>query len=184
MLKALPQSLKSSSPTSFGYAVSWWWLHQSRLVWILTPTLNTRKWRLTLRVEFRRHRTTNNPVHIIGFLSQWKMYLDELPTTDFKGKKLDPTVFEKVSKYWYVWILFNFCVVFRCLRSNWDSYMSSCTLLRTCGSPLGTISHWFLNHNVYLPFWIITRKLPRHLLIHRLFTYHSGWTELKIRWVW
>ena len=35
----------------------------------------------------------------MGFLSQWKMYLDTL-TQDgigtFKGKKLDPTVFEKV----------------------------------------------------------------------------------------
>ncbi|KAJ7091720.1 hypothetical protein C8R43DRAFT_1092479 [Mycena crocata] len=51
--------------------------------------------------EFRRHRTVTNPVHIIGFLSQWKLYLDELPTgpeaKDFKGKKLDATVYEKMS---------------------------------------------------------------------------------------
>lgn len=52
---------------------------------------------LNLLTEFRRHRSITNPVHIIGFLSQWKMYLDELPATNFTGKKLDPTVFEKVS---------------------------------------------------------------------------------------
>jgi hypothetical protein len=35
----------------------------------------------------------------MGFLSQWKIYLDELPSGSdaqgFSGKKLDPTVFEK-----------------------------------------------------------------------------------------
>lgn len=51
--------------------------------------------------EFRRHKEVSNPVHIIGFLSQWKMYLDAIPrdrdsAAQWKGKKLDPTVFEKV----------------------------------------------------------------------------------------
>ena len=53
-----------------------------------------------LRAEYRRHHKITNPVHIIGFLSQWKMYLDGLPqgeeAKNFKGKKLDHTVFEKV----------------------------------------------------------------------------------------
>jgi hypothetical protein len=50
--------------------------------------------------EFRRHREATNPVHIMGFLTQWKMYLDELPRrrdAGFSGKKLDLTMFEKVS---------------------------------------------------------------------------------------
>lgn len=54
--------------------------------------------------EFRRHQKIDNPVHIIGFLSQWKMYLDQLEEQAnlggierFKGRRLDPTVFEKVS---------------------------------------------------------------------------------------
>ncbi|KAG8884431.1 acetate non-utilizing protein 9 [Tulasnella sp. 332] len=50
--------------------------------------------------EFRRHQKIDNPVHIIGFLSQWKVYLDELNVSagpDFKGKQLDPTVFERMS---------------------------------------------------------------------------------------
>lgn len=52
--------------------------------------------------EFRRHEKVDNPVHIIGFLSQWKMYLDALPVAPgadaetFSGSKMDPTVFEKV----------------------------------------------------------------------------------------
>lgn len=50
--------------------------------------------------EFRRHREVTNPIHIIGFLSQWKYYLDELPdnsnTNNFRGKKLDPSLLEKV----------------------------------------------------------------------------------------
>ena len=48
--------------------------------------------------EFRRHRKVTNPVYVMGFLTQWKMYLDALPQ-DLGAKnfrKLDPTVFEKV----------------------------------------------------------------------------------------
>ncbi|KAG8983535.1 acetate non-utilizing protein 9 [Tulasnella sp. JGI-2019a] len=53
-----------------------------------------------VKAEFRRHQKIDNPVHIIGFLSQWKVYLDELNLNagpDFKGKQLDPTVFERMS---------------------------------------------------------------------------------------
>ncbi|KAJ6611123.1 hypothetical protein B0H10DRAFT_2057618 [Mycena sp. CBHHK59/15] len=54
-----------------------------------------------IKSEFRRHRAVTNPVHVIGFLSQWKVYLDELPrghgAKNFAGKKLDATVYEKMS---------------------------------------------------------------------------------------
>ncbi|KDQ57230.1 hypothetical protein JAAARDRAFT_58694 [Jaapia argillacea MUCL 33604] len=54
-----------------------------------------------VKAEFRRHKTVENPVYIIGFLSEWKVYLDGLPSgTDaqkFSGKKLDTRVFEKMS---------------------------------------------------------------------------------------
>ena len=43
-----------------------------------------------------------NPVHIMGFLSQWKMYLDTLsvqPDGTFRGKPLDPTAVEKVDHF-------------------------------------------------------------------------------------
>ena len=42
----------------------------------------------------------DNPAYLIGFLSQWKFYLDQIPAgpeaQQFKGRKMDPTVFEKV----------------------------------------------------------------------------------------
>lgn len=54
-------------------------------------------------LEFKRHQKVDNPVHIIGFLSQWKLYLDHLEEQTssngperFRGHKMDPTVFEKV----------------------------------------------------------------------------------------
>jgi hypothetical protein len=51
-------------------------------------------------LEFRRHKDVTDPGYIIGFLSQWKVYLDQIPVGPdadrFRGKKLDPTVFEKV----------------------------------------------------------------------------------------
>jgi len=54
-----------------------------------------------VKSEFRRHREITNPAHIIGFLSQWKVYLDQIPygehARNFSGKRLDPTVFEKMS---------------------------------------------------------------------------------------
>lgn len=54
-----------------------------------------------ITVEFRRHHKITNKVHVIGFLSQWKMYLDQLPAGPdggkaFRGKPLDPTTLEKV----------------------------------------------------------------------------------------
>ncbi|RDX43823.1 ACN9-domain-containing protein [Lentinus brumalis] len=55
-----------------------------------------------VRAEFRRHKETTNKVHIIGFLSQWKLYLDQLPAGPdggkaFRGIPLDPTTLEKMS---------------------------------------------------------------------------------------
>lgn len=49
--------------------------------------------------EFRRHQKVTNPVYIMGFLTQWKIYLDELPRDPSvkSFKKLDPFVFEKVT---------------------------------------------------------------------------------------
>ncbi|QRV79724.1 Complex 1 protein (LYR family) [Ceratobasidium sp. AG-Ba] len=56
-----------------------------------------------VKSEFRRHQQVDNPVHIIGFLSQWKLYLDQLESVSpeesqkFRGRKMDPTVFEQLS---------------------------------------------------------------------------------------
>lgn len=58
--------------------------------------------------EFRRHKDVTNPVYIMGFLTQWKMYLDQLPAGPdahtYRGEKLDPTIFEKVcGKNHFCW---------------------------------------------------------------------------------
>ncbi|CAE6429113.1 unnamed protein product [Rhizoctonia solani] len=53
-----------------------------------------------VKAEFRRHQKIDNPVHIIGFLSQWKMYLDQLEQQAnsaggferFSGRRMDPTM--------------------------------------------------------------------------------------------
>ncbi|KAG8947935.1 acetate non-utilizing protein 9 [Tulasnella sp. 424] len=53
-----------------------------------------------VKAEFRRHRSTDNPLHIIGFISEWKLYLDQLESTkgtEFRGKPLDPTLLETMS---------------------------------------------------------------------------------------
>ncbi|KAJ6518514.1 hypothetical protein DFH09DRAFT_1194299 [Mycena vulgaris] len=54
-----------------------------------------------VKAEFRRHQGVTNPVHVIGFLSQWKVYLDAIPAgpgaKSFSGQRLDATVYEKMS---------------------------------------------------------------------------------------
>jgi len=54
-----------------------------------------------VKSEFRRHKDVTNPVYIMGFLTQWKAYLDQLPAGPgaraYRGKRLDPTIFEKMS---------------------------------------------------------------------------------------
>lgn len=53
---------------------------------------------LDLPTEFRRHKTADNPLHIIGFLSQWKHYLDSMEKGELdKGRMLDMDKLEKVS---------------------------------------------------------------------------------------
>ncbi|WVW82927.1 acetate non-utilizing protein 9, mitochondrial [Kwoniella bestiolae CBS 10118] len=58
-----------------------------------------------IKSEFRLTRSTDNPLHIIAFLLQWKLYLDELLASTgapgqgiWRGKKLDTDSFEKLSK--------------------------------------------------------------------------------------
>lgn len=86
--------------------------------------------------EFRLHSKVTNPAHIIGFLSQWKMYLEQMPDREggkyYKGKKLDITIIEKVrvSLSWTEWTT---NIWLRCHRNNWASYMNSCNLQRRFG---------------------------------------------------
>jgi hypothetical protein len=53
-----------------------------------------------LQAEFRRHNRVENPLHIVGFLGQWKLYLDHLESTQgtgaAPGRRLGPDTLEKV----------------------------------------------------------------------------------------
>ncbi|OCF36440.1 acetate non-utilizing protein 9, mitochondrial [Kwoniella heveanensis CBS 569] len=64
-----------------------------------------------IKSEFRLTRSTDNPLHIVAFLGQWKLYLDDLEssissrgdaadigTKQWRGRKLDSEAFEKMSK--------------------------------------------------------------------------------------
>ena len=63
--------------------------------------------------EFHRHKTADNPVHVMGFLLEWKRYLDKIQSQSskdgpFRGEKMDSTVFEKV---------WGFHIVVSCIRN-------------------------------------------------------------------
>ena len=52
-----------------------------------------------IKSEFRLTRKTDNPLHIIAFLSQWKKYLDDLEGDGdrFRGRKLDVDNLDRLS---------------------------------------------------------------------------------------
>jgi len=50
-----------------------------------------------LKAEFRRHRDIENPLHIVGFLSQWQQYGQQLEGDEWKGKKLEMDLLDQLS---------------------------------------------------------------------------------------
>lgn len=52
---------------------------------------------LYLKAEFRRHKDIDNPIHIIGFLTQWQQYGQMLEGEDWKGTKFDNDLLEKMN---------------------------------------------------------------------------------------
>ncbi|KAI1330290.1 ACN9-domain-containing protein [Xylariaceae sp. FL0255] len=48
-----------------------------------------------IKAEFRAHREVENPVHLIGFLTEWQLYAQKIEGDSWVGEKIDP---EKVSK--------------------------------------------------------------------------------------
>ncbi|SNX85476.1 related to ACN9 - protein of gluconeogenesis in mitochondrial intermembrane space [Melanopsichium pennsylvanicum] len=55
-----------------------------------------------IKDEFQRHKGVDNPLQIVGFLSSWKMYLDQLEMQQgkpggFRGERLDAQLLEKMS---------------------------------------------------------------------------------------
>ncbi|KUJ24090.1 ACN9-domain-containing protein [Mollisia scopiformis] len=50
-----------------------------------------------IKSEFRAHRNVENPVHIIGFLTEWQMYAQKLEGDSWLGERMDPGKIEKMS---------------------------------------------------------------------------------------
>ncbi|CAP80675.1 Pc12g10480 [Penicillium rubens Wisconsin 54-1255] len=47
--------------------------------------------------EFRAHRGVENPLHIIGFLTEWQLYAQKLEGDQWTGDKLDRAKLDKMS---------------------------------------------------------------------------------------
>ncbi|QKX58855.1 uncharacterized protein TRUGW13939_05983 [Talaromyces rugulosus] len=50
-----------------------------------------------VKSEFRAHRSSDNPIHIVGFLTEWQLYAQEIEGDTWKGKKLDKSKVEKMN---------------------------------------------------------------------------------------
>lgn len=50
-----------------------------------------------IKSEFRAHRDVENPMHIIGFLTEWQMYAQKVEGDSWKGEKLDKGKIDKMS---------------------------------------------------------------------------------------
>jgi hypothetical protein len=50
-----------------------------------------------LKAEFRRHRDVENPLHIVGFLTQWQQYGQQLNGDGWREGKLDAVFLNKMS---------------------------------------------------------------------------------------
>ncbi|KAL6707431.1 hypothetical protein ACN47E_004210 [Coniothyrium glycines] len=50
-----------------------------------------------VKAEFRAHKDIDNPVQIIGFLSEWQMYCQMLEGEAWKDAKMDKTKIDKMS---------------------------------------------------------------------------------------
>ncbi|RAK90308.1 ACN9 family domain-containing protein, partial [Aspergillus costaricaensis CBS 115574] len=50
-----------------------------------------------VKSEFRAHRNVDNPLHIIGFLTEWQLYAQKLEGDAWIGEKLDKGKLDKMS---------------------------------------------------------------------------------------
>ncbi|CAD6578053.1 MAG: acetate non-utilizing protein 9 [Alectoria sarmentosa] len=53
-----------------------------------------------IKSEFRSHRDTENPMHIIGFLTEWQMYAQNIEGGSWRGEKIDKGKIDKMSGIW------------------------------------------------------------------------------------
>ncbi len=50
-----------------------------------------------VKSEFRAHRSVENPVHIIGFLSEWQNYAQQIEGKGWRGEQMDKQKIDKMS---------------------------------------------------------------------------------------
>ncbi|KAI7278502.1 hypothetical protein KC345_g5922 [Hortaea werneckii] len=50
-----------------------------------------------IKSEFRAHRDTDNPVHIVGFLTEWQTYAQQIEGENWRGEKMDKGKVDKMS---------------------------------------------------------------------------------------
>ncbi|SLM39948.1 acetate non-utilizing protein mitochondrial [Lasallia pustulata] len=50
-----------------------------------------------VKSEFRAHRDVENPVHIIGFLTEWQLYAQKIEGEAWRGGRLDGAKLDKMS---------------------------------------------------------------------------------------
>ncbi|KIV91752.1 hypothetical protein PV10_06259 [Exophiala mesophila] len=50
-----------------------------------------------IKAEFRRHRDIENPLHIVGFLTEWQLYGQQLEGDTWKDGRIDPELLDKMS---------------------------------------------------------------------------------------
>ncbi|KAL6896267.1 ACN9 domain-containing protein [Trichoderma longibrachiatum] len=50
-----------------------------------------------VKAEFRAHRNVDNPAHLIGFLSEWQMYAQQIEGESWVGEKIDQSKLQKMS---------------------------------------------------------------------------------------
>lgn len=50
-----------------------------------------------VKSEFRAHRAVENPVHIVGFLSEWQTYVQRVEGDAWRGERMDKGKVDKMS---------------------------------------------------------------------------------------
>lgn len=50
-----------------------------------------------VKAEFRAHRDVDNPVHIVGFLTEWQTYAQTVEGEAWRGERMDKGKVGKMS---------------------------------------------------------------------------------------
>jgi hypothetical protein len=50
-----------------------------------------------LKAEFKRHKDIDNPLHIVGFLTEWQQYGQQIEGDGWKDERIDQEVVDKMS---------------------------------------------------------------------------------------